>query len=103
MERLIKVATNVKQLIPGKPSRIICVRKEVINMAVQTISPAHFNEQTKRWEYASLMTELVLGWGSVILSVLGILGLFPTYLAEITVIVLGVVLLFSKPERCLAI
>ena len=25
-------------------------------MAVQTISPAHFHEQAKRWEHASLMT-----------------------------------------------
>ena len=82
MGRLRKVAIDVKKIESRETESYYLYKKGANNMAVQTISPAHFHEQTKRWEYASLMTELVLGWGSVILSILGIVGLFPTYLAR---------------------
>jgi hypothetical protein len=47
------------------------------------------------------MTEAVLALGSVVLSMLGIVGLFPTYISAIAVIGLGVVLLFRSVELVL--
>ena len=44
------------------------------------------------------MSEAVLALGAVVLSILGIVGLFPTYVSAITVIGLGVVLLLRSVE-----
>jgi hypothetical protein len=67
-------------------------------MAVQSITPSPFHEHAKQWEGASVMTEALLALGSVVLSILGIVGLFPTYISAIAVIGLGVVLLFRSVE-----
>jgi hypothetical protein len=68
----------------------------VIDMAVETMSPADFHGHVRQWEHTALTTELLLALGVVVLSILGIVGLFPTYLAAIAVIGLGVILLFQS-------
>ena len=64
-------------------------------MAVEAISPARVHEQARQWEHTALTTELLLAIGAVVLSILGIIGVFPPYLAAITVIGLGTILLFQ--------
>jgi hypothetical protein len=65
-------------------------------MAVEAITPARIHEHARQWEHAALTTELVLAIGVVVLSILGIVGLFPSYLAAIAVIGLGAILLFQS-------
>ena len=65
-------------------------------MAEQTITPAQFHEHARQWEHTALTTECLLALGAVVLSILGIVGVFSTYLAAIAVIGLGVVLLFQS-------
>jgi hypothetical protein len=65
-------------------------------MAVEAITPAQVHEHARQWEHAALTMELLLAIGAVVLSILGIVGLFPSYLAAIAVIGLGAVLLFQS-------
>ena len=64
-------------------------------MAVETINPAQFHEHVRQWEHTTWTTELLLACGAVVLSILGIVGLFPMDLAAIAVIGLGAILLFQ--------
>jgi uncharacterized membrane protein YjjP (DUF1212 family) len=69
--------------------------KEVMDVAVETSTPAHFHEQAKQWESTTLTTELLLACGAVVVSILGFAGVFRNDLAAIAVIGLGVMLLFQ--------
>jgi hypothetical protein len=69
--------------------------KEVIEMAVETITPPQFHEHARQWENTTLTTELLLACGAVVLSILGIVGMFQNDLAAIAVIGVGVILLFQ--------
>jgi hypothetical protein len=62
-------------------------------MAVTTMTPAQVHERYGQWEHTALTTELILALGAVVLGILGLVGLFPTPLAAIAVIALGVMLL----------
>src|SRR5262249_17357599 len=53
------------------------------------------HKQARQWEHTALTTELLLACGVVVLSILGIAGVFPIYLAGIAVIGLGAILLFQ--------
>ena len=64
-------------------------------MSVEAISPARIHEHVRQWEHTALTMELLLAIGAVVLSILGIVGVFPTYLAAITVIGLGTILFFE--------
>lgn len=64
-------------------------------MAVEAISPARVHEQVRQWEHTALTTELLLAIGAIVLSILGIIGVFPADLAAIAVIGLGTILLFQ--------
>ena len=64
-------------------------------MAVETLTQAQFHEHAKEWENTAFRTELVLACGAVVLSILGLAGIFPNDLAAIAVIGLGVVLGFA--------
>ena len=70
-------------------------------MAVETITNAQFHEQAKHWEHTALTTEVLLALAVVVLSILGIVGVFPTYLAAIAVIGLGAVLFFQSANLVL--
>lgn len=67
-------------------------------MAVETVTPAQVHEHARQWEHTALTTELLLAFGAVVLSILGIVGLFPTYLAAIAVIGLGAILSVAEPQ-----
>jgi hypothetical protein len=69
--------------------------KEVIEMAVETITPGQFHEHARQWENTTLTTELLLACGAVVLAILGIVGVFQNDLAAIAVIGVGVILLFQ--------
>jgi hypothetical protein len=65
-------------------------------MAVSNaMTPAELHpEHPRHWEHtAAFTTELILALGAVVLGILGLVGLFPTELAAIAVIALGVMLL----------
>ena len=62
-------------------------------MALEAITPAQVHEHARQWEHTALTTELLLAIGAVVLAILGIVGVFPSYLAAITVIALGAILL----------
>ena len=62
-------------------------------MAVATMTPAELHARHRHWEHTALITELILALGAVVLGILGLVGLFPTPLAAIAVIALGVMLL----------
>jgi hypothetical protein len=64
-------------------------------MAVETITPGQFHEHARQWENTTLTTELLLACGAVVLSILGIVGMFQNDLAAIAVIGVGVILLFQ--------
>jgi hypothetical protein len=64
-------------------------------MTVEAITPDRVHEHVRQWEHTTLTTELLLAIGAVVLSILGIIGVFPTYLAAIAVIGLGATLLFQ--------
>ena len=64
-------------------------------MAVATLTSAELHEHHRRWEHTALTTELLLALGAVVLSIVGLVGVFPTYLAAIAVIGLGVMLLLE--------
>src|SRR5262249_55303420 len=66
-----------------------------MDMAVETVTPGEIHQHAKQWEHTALTTELLLACGVVVLSILGIAGVFPTYLAAIAVIGLGAILLFQ--------
>jgi hypothetical protein len=57
------------------------------------MTPAELHEHYGRWEHTALTTELILALGAVVLAIIGLVGLFPTQLAAIAVIALGVMLL----------
>lgn len=61
-------------------------------MAVETLTQAQLHEHARQWETTTLKTEVLLACGAVVLSILGLAGIFPNDLAAITVIALGVVL-----------
>lgn len=65
-------------------------------MAIETITPAQIHEHARQWEHTALTTEVLLAFGALVLSILGIVGLFPTYLAAVAVIGLGAILLFQS-------
>jgi hypothetical protein len=64
-------------------------------MAVTTITPAELHEHHRRWEHTALTTELLLALGAVVLSIIGLVHVFPNYLAAIATIGLAVMLLFE--------
>jgi hypothetical protein len=64
-------------------------------MAVATLSPAELHEQARRWEHTTLTSELLLALAAVVLSIIGLVGVLPTYMAAIATIGLGVMLLFE--------
>jgi hypothetical protein len=64
-------------------------------MAVETLTQAQFHERARQWKNTTLRTELLLACGAVVLSILGLAGIFPNDLAAIAVIGLGVVLGFA--------
>jgi hypothetical protein len=64
-------------------------------MAVETITPDQVHKHARQWEHTAVTTELLLACGVVVLSILGIAGVLPTYLAAIAVIGLGAILLFQ--------
>jgi hypothetical protein len=64
-------------------------------MAVAILSPAELHEHRRRWQHTAITTELLLALGAVVLSILGLVGVLPTYLAAIATIGLGVMLLFE--------
>jgi hypothetical protein len=66
-----------------------------MDMAVETITPGEIHKHARQWEHTALTTELLLACGVVVLSILGIAGVFPTYLAAVAVIGLGAILLFQ--------
>jgi hypothetical protein len=66
-----------------------------MDMAVETITPAQFHQHVRQWEHTTWTTELLLACGAVVLSILGVVGLFPMDLAAIAVIGLGAILLFQ--------
>jgi hypothetical protein len=68
--------------------------KEVMEMAIETITPGHHVPE-HAWEHTALRTELLLALGAVVLSIVGLAGLFPMHLAAISIIALGAVLLFQ--------
>jgi hypothetical protein len=61
-------------------------------MAVEILTQAQFHEHARQWETTTLRTEVLVACGAVVLSILGLAGIFPNDLAAITVIALGVVL-----------
>jgi hypothetical protein len=61
-------------------------------MAVETLTQAQFHEHARQWETTTLRTEVLVACGAVVLSILGLAGIFPADLAAISVIALGVVL-----------
>jgi hypothetical protein len=63
-----------------------------MDMAVETITQAQFHEHARQWENTTLRTELLLACGAVVLSILGLAGVFRDDLAAIAIIGLGVVL-----------
>jgi hypothetical protein len=64
-------------------------------MSVETIPHAHFREHAHEWENTALRGELVLTCGSVVLAIFGLAGVLRDDLAAITVIGLGVLLIFA--------
>ena len=50
-------------------------------MAVEAITSARIHEHAREWEHTALTTELLLGIGTVVLAILGIVGVFPSFLA----------------------
>jgi hypothetical protein len=57
------------------------------------MTPAELHEHHRHWEHTALTTELILGLGAVVLGIIGLIGLFPTPLAAIATIAVGVMLL----------
>jgi hypothetical protein len=57
------------------------------------MTPAELHEHHRHWEHTALTTELILGLGAVVLGIIGLIGLFPTQLAAIATIAVGVMLL----------
>jgi len=68
-------------------------------MAVETITPGEIHKHARQWEHTALTTELLLACGVVVLSILGIAGVFPTYLAAVAVIFLVLGVLFAVRLR----
>jgi hypothetical protein len=64
-------------------------------MAVEAITSARIHEHAREWEHTAVRTELLVGTGAAVLSILGIVGVFPSYLAAIAVIGLGAILLLQ--------
>jgi hypothetical protein len=62
-------------------------------MAVETITSAQFHEHARQWEHTTWTTELLLACGVVVLSILGIVGMFQAELAAIAVIGLCAIVL----------
>jgi hypothetical protein len=67
-----------------------------MDMAVEAVTTARIHENTEHWEHTALTTELLLAIGTMVLSILGIVGVFPSYMAAIAVIGLGTILLFQS-------
>jgi hypothetical protein len=65
-----------------------------MDMAIETITPGHHVPE-HAWEHTALRTELLLAVGAVVLSIVGMAGVFPMYLAAISIMALGAVLLFQ--------
>ena len=63
-------------------------------MAIETITPGHHVPE-HAWEHTALRTELLLAAGAVVLSIVGMAGVLPMYLAAISIMALGAVLLFQ--------
>jgi len=64
-------------------------------MTVETLTSAQFHEHARQWEHTTWTTELLLACGAVVLSILGLVGVFQAELAAIAVIGLGAILLFQ--------
>jgi hypothetical protein len=67
----------------------------VMDMAVETITPAQVHEHARQWEQTTWMSELLVACGAVVLAILGIVGVFRNELAAIAVIGVGAILLFQ--------
>src|SRR4030088_2058798 len=65
-----------------------------MDMAIETITPGHHVPE-HAWEHTALRTELLLAAGAVVLSIVGMAGGLPMYLAAISIMALGAVLLFQ--------
>ena len=63
-------------------------------MAVATITPTELHEHHVRWEHTAVTSELALAIGAVVVSIVGLAGILPMYLAAIVVIGLGAMVLF---------
>jgi len=64
-------------------------------MGLQSIAGAHAHDSLEKWEHVTSTSELLLACGTVVLSVLGIVGLFQDHFAAIAIIALGVMLLLQ--------
>jgi hypothetical protein len=64
-------------------------------MAVETLTSAQFHEHAQQREHTTWTTELLLACGAVVLSILGLVGVFQAELAAIAVIGLGAILHFQ--------
>jgi len=64
-------------------------------MGLQSIAGSHAHDSLEKWEHLTSTSELLLACGTVVLSVLGIVGLFQDHFAAIAIIALGVMLLLQ--------
>ena len=64
-------------------------------MAVETVTSERIHEHARQWEHTALTTELLIALGAVVLSIIAIVGVFPSQLAAIAVIAIGAILLFQ--------
>jgi hypothetical protein len=67
----------------------------MINMGSKSIAGPYIHRDLEQWQLATWTTEFLLGCGAVVLSVLGIFGLFRTGFAAGAIILLGAMLLFQ--------
>jgi hypothetical protein len=64
-----------------------------MEMAIDTITPGDVHGHIRQWEHTAWTTELVLAVGAVVLSIVGLAGVFPRFLAALSIIALGAALL----------
>jgi hypothetical protein len=64
-------------------------------MASKSVAEPYIHRDLEQWQLATWTSEFLLGCGAVVLSVLGIIGLFRTGFAAGAIILLGAMLLFQ--------
>ena len=62
-------------------------------MALDTITPGDVHGHIRLWERTAWTTELILAVGAAVVSIVGLAGVFPRFLAAISIIALGAALL----------